>query len=617
MSREQHVEDSLSAYLDNALTQEERVYVTAHIQTCSACNELLTDFRRFDALLIKQPRVSPSPALREQLFSSPEYLELIGETANSYVGQRASTVGLQRRQTDTSAARRPHLVALPNKRTSSRIKQETKARIPVTQHRDIQLQRFMQVMIAACLLLTLGVGSLVGWRFLAHRQTAGTPPGITPPQGPRQGGPLPAGVRFVFLRDGSLWSEAEDGSVPASRLTPATVTVAPAWMVRPALANRVAGNMLAYIDEKQGYIHVVRTDGQNDTIIKQPLVRVSSITAWNSTLGTTLLHGLSWSPDGSTLAFLAAPVEVPTLYLYSIGTNGARAVALPQQGLVSHVSWSPNGVRIAFELTTASDATTARILDYNMQTGDMLASTATITTPQHPDDTLLSLDWSPNNALPTLTWSAGTAGHIHSIWMQHVGVAAPNKAAQQLLGGDYTQAVYSRVGLTTGSWLLCRHTDADTTSLSVLTLMATSFTLANGGKQISTLAWTPDGKRVAYLDMFDANTGTLHTVDIATANNVLVADGVRATPAPLWSLDGKRILFDAGTHSFVADTNNTKTQFALQGSAFLWSATMPQAAIVSTNDNTSRVYLVDTQRGIAKTLDAQDIAGSIVWTQIP
>ena len=73
----EHVEDLLSAYLDNALTQEEHAAVALHLQTCAACNAVLTDFRRFDMLLAKQPLVSPSVALRERIFSSKEYLELM------------------------------------------------------------------------------------------------------------------------------------------------------------------------------------------------------------------------------------------------------------------------------------------------------------------------------------------------------------------------------------------------------------------------------------------------------------------------------------------------------------------------------------------------------------
>lgn len=78
----EHVKDLLSAYLDNMLAAEEREMVTKHIQTCAGCYALQEDFRRFDALLSQVPRVSPTPMLHRRIFSSPEYLELMGTSGS-------------------------------------------------------------------------------------------------------------------------------------------------------------------------------------------------------------------------------------------------------------------------------------------------------------------------------------------------------------------------------------------------------------------------------------------------------------------------------------------------------------------------------------------------------
>lgn len=78
----EHVKNLLSAYLDNMLATEEREMVTEHIQTCASCYALQEDFRRFDALLSQVPRVSPTPMLHRRIFSSPEYLELMGTSGS-------------------------------------------------------------------------------------------------------------------------------------------------------------------------------------------------------------------------------------------------------------------------------------------------------------------------------------------------------------------------------------------------------------------------------------------------------------------------------------------------------------------------------------------------------
>src|SRR5207248_1901796 len=132
--------------------------------------------------------------------------------------------------------------------------------------------RFMQAMIAAALLLTLGMTSYISWNLWhTHAALVNRTLGITPPAGLSQG-PIPAGTRFVFLRDGILWSGPTDGSTQLARLTPQSVTVSASWAVRPALPGRSGGDMLAYIDLQRGFVHLIRSDGQSDSIIQQPLL---------------------------------------------------------------------------------------------------------------------------------------------------------------------------------------------------------------------------------------------------------------------------------------------------------------------------------------------------------
>ncbi len=628
MSREQHVEDLLSAYLDNALTQQERAFVATHIQTCSSCNDVLTDFRYFDTLLKKQPRFSPSAALYEQIFSSPEYLELVEDDfSQQFIYTHSLTSSVKNRQTvcqrrvRLNDASRPHLVSIPGKRmspTSLSSSQETQAHIRVPKRQGIQIQRFMYVLIAACLFLTASIGSFIGWHlWLGQGKTAYDTQNILPPQDPRQGGPLPAGMRFVFLHDGSLWSEPEDGSTAAVRLTPTTVVVAPSWRVRPALSGHTAGDLLAYIDVKQGYIHIIRTDGQSDAAIKQPLLSTLSTASWNTNIGSTVLHSLSWSPDSGTLAFIAAPTGTPRLYTYAINTGQVQAVALPDNGAVSHLVWSPNAERIAFE--SIQNGFT-NILDYNVQTRGVLTVASTITTAQHPDDTVLTLDWAPNNT-PAITWSIGAQGQVHSIWLRYVGVSTSNGAdrAQLLVSGNYTQAIYNRIGEGgVGSWLLYQTTAEHTNSLLTLTLTATLYKIADGS-QIYGAQWAADGRHINYFDTFTSGAGTLHSIDETTNIDTLVASNVNGTPAPTWSIDGSRLLYSTGIHNFVFDTANHKTQLPLQGAAstFIWSTTSRYVAVVAIQGSTQGIYLVDTLHNTATSRGTKSVTGPIVWTEIP
>ncbi|TMC87222.1 MAG: zf-HC2 domain-containing protein, partial [Chloroflexi bacterium] len=82
----EQVEELLSVYLDDSFAVGETAEtalelqhdIAAHLQDCVRCSTTLADFRRFDILLAQMPRISPSPALREKIFTSPEYFELTG-----------------------------------------------------------------------------------------------------------------------------------------------------------------------------------------------------------------------------------------------------------------------------------------------------------------------------------------------------------------------------------------------------------------------------------------------------------------------------------------------------------------------------------------------------------
>src|SRR2546421_9303710 len=82
----EQVEELLSVYLDDSFAVGETAEtalelqhdIAVHLQDCVRCSTTLADFRRFDTLLAQMPRISPSPALREKIFTSPEYFELSG-----------------------------------------------------------------------------------------------------------------------------------------------------------------------------------------------------------------------------------------------------------------------------------------------------------------------------------------------------------------------------------------------------------------------------------------------------------------------------------------------------------------------------------------------------------
>lgn len=636
----EQVEELLSAYLDDSLAVGETAKsavelqrgIAAHLHDCAHCNAILANFRRFDTLLARMPRMSPSPALREKIFTSPEYLELTG--VNNYKHRsidRDHIVLYKNVRRDTPG--RPQLVALPGGRrvsagTSPISSIETSTSLqPGAQARRRGGSwglRIMQVAIVATLLLTLGVGSLIGWKlWTQNAYPAVSSPTITPPAAPVPAGPLSAGTYYVFLRDGSLWSKPADGSSKAERLTPKSITVADGWVVSPPLPGRSAGDKLAYIDLQRAFVHTLRSDGQSDTVVPQPLLKagIAPSSLWGTSTGEEILNSLAWSKDGSMLAFVADPTGANTtnLYILSTDTGSIQLVPLPIKGSVSHPVWSPDGLRIAFAV---SHNGIVSILDYNTQNHGLLNITDNVNVQGRANDTLLNLDWSPDASTPAITWSVGSIGHVHSLWVRQVGNSG-NAFPQVLSQGDYVQAIYSHASSNdTGRWLLVTSYLGQAANLVSIDLTPGRIpTILTTGKQVNVAQWSPDGRYVDYLDSISSGLGTLHVVNLNTAADMLVATGVTDEPAPTWSADSKQLVYSTGKQSIVVDVQGSLKIHPLRipglASLFSWSVSSPHQLVIAMKDEQTGVYLVDTQRNSVLQLDQQTFNSPILWMEIP
>ena len=636
----EQVEELLSAYLDDSLAwgetaesaSELQAQIAAHLQDCIHCSTVLADYRRFDALLEQMPRVYPSQALRERIFSSPEYLELTGTYNIAEVDKGLDlTVPYKSVRHDTPS--HPQLVALPGGRrvTPDLSSTSTAQALPSLQpgiqkrHKRWGL-RIMQVAIAATLLLTLGIGSLISWNlWTQNTRPVSSNNTITPPAAPALGGPLPAGIYYVFLRDGSLWSAPADGTTKAKQLTPQDVTVGEDWVVSPPLPERSAGNMLAYIDLQHAFVHTIRSDGQSDTAIRQPLLKagISASSVWDTSTGAAILDSLTWSKNGSMLAFVADPTGsgATNLYILSTETGTVQMVPLPIKGSVSHPLWSPDGIRIAFEL---SHNGVTGILDYNIQNHGLLVITNNINVQGRPNDTVLSLDWSPSADTPAITWSVGTIGHVHSIWLRRVGNGGNGNAfPQEITQGDYVQAIYSQAGHGgIGSWLLVTSFLGRAANLWCIDLIPGAIpTILTRGKQVNFAQWSPDGMHIDYLDSISSGIGALHIVNTTTMVDTLVTGGVANEPTPAWSTDSQQLVYSTGKQSVTVDIQGRLKLHPLTlhglASTFSWSVSSPHQLIVALNDVQTGIYLIDTQHNTAYQVDKETINGSIIWTEIP
>ncbi|HEY3993898.1 MAG TPA: zf-HC2 domain-containing protein [Ktedonobacteraceae bacterium] len=649
----EQVEERLSAYLDNMLAPDERRAVTIHLQTCSRCMVLLAELRQNDILLAQLPRVGPTPTLRERLFSMaevrvlselvdyPPHLAFPPEQPQTFASADRPTLDLSERHSY------PRLVSLAGERNPRADMQSGKIEIPPTpptlllhptsrlipqakQTREYHPPRSrkqwftpLKIAIATAFLMTLGTAGLLVLSFHHRASSANLVGAITPPAGPLTGaGPLAAGERFVFLRDGALWSTLAEGSnQQPERLTPANVTVAPGWVVSAPAGNHAAGDLLAYIDLQRAQIHTIRSDGQQDTPIQLVLLKANTAVDWQSSTAQIILNSLAWSPDSSTLAFVADPTgSGPTaLYLATPGTSSAREIATDFQGNFAHLAWSPDSTRLAFTLTHAG---IVNVRDYNLQSKSSL-DLSNLTAAQGNDvDGVFALNWFANAGQMAVTWCLGSLGHISSVWLHSAG-ANGTIYPQQLLSGEYLQALYSPgSNKQTGGWLLIASSAGQAGDIWRLDLTAGGQLIRlSQGKQVSFARWSPDGSSVFYLDNVVNGLGNGHLVNVVTGTDQLLPDQVAISPAPDWSADALQLAYSTGTQIDIAHTlsGNQLTHLRLRGQItnLAWSASAIHQLIVSLGSPNPGLYLVDTQQNTAHQLDSVGTTSVVQWTEIP
>lgn len=520
-------EGYLSAYLDDALDPQLRKDVGAHIEQCARCQALTEEYRQNDQLLSNLAPVEPSDLLRQRIFESPDFAALARE--------------LER---ETTAA--------PPSRAKSR-------RAPLYLRALVPMAALLTVSLGAALLFKQGLLPF-GASTTSQKQTntIGAPGSFNLP--------LSAGPRLVYLHGGALWSVAEyapNGPAGApgapQRLTAAGVQVV-AWRVSP-LAQSHGGARIAYVDGLTGALHVVRSDGQADTIVGSVSPTQSpSATFWSSPTGQGALGALSWSPDGSRLAYVAATMDGATqLHVVTIG--GSNAHAATSQAPISQIVWSADGQSLA--AATVNGGVQSVVVWHTGHTAITLAA--------NPSDTLAAatqIAWSGS----TLTWAASREGAIVGVY----ALPARQSSVMRLTPADatYSSGSFSPTG---GVWLL-----ASGNTLSEARVTGGGLRqVASLGAPIITVVWSPRGTMAAitsgsHLDLWSANLGV-----------TLLTQG--ATSQPVWSPSGTSVAVALGqTIMTYRVSNESATQVAqLAGGtdlvALAWAADERNVAIAESH----------------------------------
>jgi hypothetical protein len=562
-------EENLSAYLDDALDPPLSGEVGEHVAQCAHCRAILDDYQRYDLLLRDYPRVEPAPELKDRIFSSPEIVALLRKEAEA----RGEVI-----ETTTPAGLEVEPKPLhPTAQPSRRIATVSRILLPV----------------AAVLTVALGAALLFKQGLLPSTHTSS--PTITTIGNPGGRAPLPAGTRLVYERGGALWSGRDDGQGVAQQLTPPGTQVA-GWRVSPA-SGQAGASLVAYIDVRTGAMHVIRGDGLNDTIVGHVTASTTLDAGfWQTAAGQAAQAGLAWAPDGTRVAYLAVTdADTTALHVVNVRGTGDTAVGASVSGLAADPLWSADSLYIAFTETSGGTQSVWAYSVATSQARELAPKAGANATAQASH-----VAWVAGAATPTLTWAATDAGRITGLYAAHVGTAAPATRLTPA-GASYDAADFAVAR--NGLWLVASGNKLSTVSATSGSVQQ----VATAAAPIANVVWSPTGTAAAVTG------GSFVAIWSADRGLTAVAQGTVRADLVAWSPDGKSLAYVVGDTIKSTGTPAVLAQHVTDIAALRWSPNgqhlaiaTPTAVLVVTRDGTTQATV--------NTHAAAD--GSLLWTVV-
>ncbi|MEO7001212.1 MAG: zf-HC2 domain-containing protein [Ktedonobacterales bacterium] len=539
-------EGYLSAYLDDALDPQARQDVGSHVEQCAECNALLEDYRRLDHVLATATRVAPPDELHARIFDSPAFAAIVRDQQRQsqrpararIINVAAHTPRLRRegRALHRSAQRHGEPTMTPVTPIGASSSPPT---IQTPQHtrRTAVVWAGVLAPVAAVVLLALGATLLFRQGLLpfqgtsSGRGTTTTIGGYNP-----TGAPLAAGPRLVFAHDGALWSAPQHGPAAdglpgaAQRLTPTSAHVI-SWQAAPA-ANGAHATLIAYIDGNTGALHLVRSDSQDDHAIGS-VTATAGAAFWASAAGHATLAGLTWSPDGTQLAYLHAAAN-GAISLHVMHADGSHdtVVDTGTHGQPSAAVWSADGHWLAFTQTTSAGQ--QHVNAYTV--GAAPVTLAAQADPFNPQARVMQMAWLSGSAA-TLTWATGDGRSLTGVFVAAAQGATGQSTRLTPVPDRFAAADFSSAR---NAWLVAGPNTLIT--ITQLTTQAPQLTpVATLDAPARLISWSPTGQSAAVLS------GATLEIWSPASGLASVTRGVAASPAPIWSANGASLAYVAGS----------------------------------------------------------------------
>ena len=298
------------------------------------------------------------------------------------------------------------------------------------------------------------------------------------------------------------------------------------------------------------------------------------------------------SPDGSRIAYVRQTADImtdrmrPSIWLIDVRT-GRHTPLVAGAGSHTQPRWSPDGTRLSYISTGEGGG--AQLFVRWMDTGQAVRVTGLPNTPSgvswSPDGTRLAYSmlvpgeapkigtpltkpegaqWAPPlEIIDTVTYRADGQGYLKPGYRHVFVVPADGGGARQLTQGAFHHGGELSWSPDSATLYLSANRNPDWQreaanseifALDVRSGVLTALTDRNGPDQSP--AVSPDGRRIAYVGYDDRRMGyhnaRLYVMDRDGANRRVLTEGLdRSVQSPVWSKDGRSILFAYEDHGAI------------------------------------------------------------------
>ena len=267
-------------------------------------------------------------------------------------------------------------------------------------------------------------------------------------------------------------------------------------------------------------------------------------------LKTRGVNAFVWSPDGRRIAYSTASG------LHVIDADGSSARPLGVKSFDGQVTWSPDGRRIAFTYVGSQGI--------SVHTKALAGGKAKVLTTAVPAPVLPS--WSPRGTAIAFMSANSNHNHIYTVRPDGSKVRRLTNGREEsfpLWSPDGSLLMYQPYicrGGTCGYGIAVMRPDGS--RQRVLAHVASS--PGAGGLHA---AWSPDGRRIAFLRLGRSIGSDILVVGVDGAKMRKLAGDGRSSSVPAWSPDSRRIAYtsDSGIRVMNADGGENRPFVAFGG----------------------------------------------------